>query len=105
MASQRPTFARNDTDMPMSDLEKSGGIAKSASPNGSLSDDPEVQKGARAQSTGVDSTLPHYDAREDDHFGEGVVVETAKDVVTHVLHVDDDPSLNPWTFRAYFLGK
>lgn len=25
--------------------------------------------------------------------------------VTHVLNVDDDPTLNPWTFRALFLGS
>ena len=30
--------------------------------------------------------------------------ETAKDLVTEVLHVEDDPTLNPWTFRTWFLG-
>jgi hypothetical protein len=30
--------------------------------------------------------------------------ETAKDLVTEVLQVEDDPSLNPWTFRTWFLG-
>ncbi|KAF1986665.1 OPT superfamily oligopeptide transporter [Aulographum hederae CBS 113979] len=33
-----------------------------------------------------------------------VPAATAKDLVTEVLHVDDDPSLNPWTFRVWFLG-
>jgi hypothetical protein len=31
--------------------------------------------------------------------------ETAEDLVTEVIHVTDDPSLNPWTFRVLFLGK
>jgi hypothetical protein len=31
--------------------------------------------------------------------------ETAKDLVTEVLHAEDDPTLNPWTFRVWFLGK
>jgi hypothetical protein len=32
-------------------------------------------------------------------------VETAKDLITEVIHVTDDPSLNPWTFRTWFLGE
>ncbi|KAF2665474.1 OPT superfamily oligopeptide transporter [Microthyrium microscopicum] len=30
--------------------------------------------------------------------------ETAKDLITEVIHVTDDPTLNPWTFRTWFLG-
>jgi hypothetical protein len=30
--------------------------------------------------------------------------ETAQDLVTEVIHAVDDPSLNPWTFRMWFLG-
>lgn len=26
-------------------------------------------------------------------------------VALKALHVDDDPTLNPWTFRMFFLGK
>jgi hypothetical protein len=29
---------------------------------------------------------------------------TAKDLVSQVLALDDDPTLNPWTFRMWFLG-
>jgi len=46
-----------------------------------------------------------FDARKEDHFGEAIVVHDAKELITHVLHVDDDPTLNPWTFRAFFVGK
>lgn len=45
-----------------------------------------------------------YDVRKEDHFGEAAVLADAKDLLTHVLHVDDDPSLSPWTFRALLIG-
>lgn len=31
-------------------------------------------------------------------------LDTAADIVTHVIHLDDDPTINPWTFRMFFLG-
>ncbi|KAF8557285.1 OPT superfamily oligopeptide transporter [Imleria badia] len=34
----------------------------------------------------------------------GVVLHSEREIATHVISVDDDPSLNPWTFRAFFLG-
>jgi hypothetical protein len=43
----------------------------------------------------VDEDHEHYDRP----------AETAKDLVTEVLHVRDDPTLNPWTFRVWFIGK
>jgi hypothetical protein len=59
---------------------------------------------AAIQRDASNSDLPAYDAREEDHFGEREVITDAKGLITHVLHVDDDPSLSPWTFRALFLG-
>jgi hypothetical protein len=32
-------------------------------------------------------------------------LETAEDIVTNVIHVDDDPSMNPWTVRMFVVGK
>ncbi|KAH9176674.1 OPT oligopeptide transporter protein-domain-containing protein [Lactarius sanguifluus] len=32
------------------------------------------------------------------------VLRNERDLVTHVISVHDDPSLNPWTFRSFFLG-
>ncbi|KAG2148356.1 OPT oligopeptide transporter protein-domain-containing protein [Suillus cothurnatus] len=32
------------------------------------------------------------------------VLSNERDIATHVISVDDDPSLNPWTFRAFFIG-
>jgi hypothetical protein len=31
-------------------------------------------------------------------------VETDLQLVTKVLNVDDDPTVNPWTFRMWFIG-
>jgi hypothetical protein len=31
-------------------------------------------------------------------------VETARDLVTSIVSAEDDPTLNPWTFRTWFLG-
>ena len=32
------------------------------------------------------------------------VLQNERDIVTHIISVDDDPSLNPWTFRSFFIG-
>ncbi|KAG2059197.1 OPT superfamily oligopeptide transporter [Suillus hirtellus] len=32
------------------------------------------------------------------------VLSDERDIATHVISVDDDPSLNPWTFRSFFIG-
>jgi hypothetical protein len=31
-------------------------------------------------------------------------LKSARDLVTEVLLVEDDPSVNPWTFRMWFIG-
>ncbi|KAN0076946.1 OPT oligopeptide transporter domain containing protein [Tylopilus felleus] len=36
--------------------------------------------------------------------GSDIVLNTEREIATHIIPVDDDPSLNPWTFRAFFLG-
>jgi hypothetical protein len=46
---------------------------------------------------------PIYRGEDDEHFN--APPQTATDLVTEVLHVEDDPSLSPWTFRTWFLGK
>jgi len=32
-------------------------------------------------------------------------LETAEDIVTNVIHVDDDPDMNPWTIRMFIVGR
>jgi hypothetical protein len=46
-----------------------------------------------------DSNLSHD---EDKHYTKPPT--TARDLVTEVLLVEDDPTLNPWTFRTFFVG-
>lgn len=48
------------------------------------------------------STVPELD--EDEEKGHNKPVETARDLVTSILRTEDDPTLNPWTFRTWFLG-
>jgi len=48
---------------------------------------------------------PYFYTTKEDHFGEAAVLTDAKDVLTYVLYVDDDPTLSLWTFRAFFLGE
>lgn len=35
---------------------------------------------------------------------DAAVLRNERDIVTHVISVQDDPSLNPWTFRSFFIG-
>jgi hypothetical protein len=39
---------------------------------------------------------------EDKHYTKPPM--TAKDLVSEILLVEDDPTLNPWTFRTWFIG-
>jgi hypothetical protein len=39
-----------------------------------------------------------------DADSEECVLSDERDIATHIISVDDDPSLNPWTFRAFFIG-
>jgi hypothetical protein len=95
MATQRPGFTRNDTD-----AENKGiGLRSLRTDN-----DPE-NTDAKPPDLIYVSESPQFDASKEDHFGQANVISDAKDLLTHVIHVDDDPSLSPWTFRAFFLGK
>ncbi|KAG6821323.1 hypothetical protein H0H93_000184 [Arthromyces matolae] len=40
---------------------------------------------------------------EDSHASE-FVLENERDIATRVISVEDDPSLNPWTIRAFVIG-
>jgi hypothetical protein len=39
-----------------------------------------------------------------DADSEEAILSDERDIATNVISVDDDPTLNPWTFRAFFLG-
>jgi OPT family small oligopeptide transporter len=40
-------------------------------------------------------------SEDDSNFG---VLENERDIATHVVSIHDDPSLNPWTIRAFVIG-
>lgn len=48
-------------------------------------------------------TLVRYEGDAELAGSEPVVANT-EEIALKALHIDDDPSLNPWTFRMYFLG-
>jgi hypothetical protein len=41
------------------------------------------------------------DEDDDSNFG---VLENERDIATHVITIHDDPTLNPWTVRAFIIG-
>lgn len=49
--------------------------------------------------------LPYYDDAEALSKENAAPLATAEEIVTHVIHVDDDATLNPWTFRMFFIGE
>ncbi len=53
--------------------------------------------------TSVES-LVRYETRDAEKNGEPEVVANMETIALAALHVDDDPTLNPWTFRMFFLG-
>ncbi|KAL7917413.1 OPT oligopeptide transporter domain-containing protein [Trichoderma austrokoningii] len=63
--------------------------------------DAEVE---RAISYAEDDNNDGYDVRKENRYGEVTVIDNAKDLITHVLHVDDNPNDSPWTFRAVAIG-
>ena len=38
---------------------------------------------------------------DDNNFG---VLENERDIATNVITIHDDPTLNPWTVRAFIIG-
>lgn len=48
--------------------------------------------------------LEHGVKYETEEEGDTTVVETATDLVTKVIHVEDDPNMPVVTFRVVFLG-
>lgn len=51
-----------------------------------------------------DNDVEHGLKFEPEEEGATTVVETANDLVTKVIHVQDDPTMSVVTFRVIFLG-
>jgi hypothetical protein len=96
MATQRPGFTGAGTDLD---------TKRDATTPGYEEEKAIDEKIPSAITTPVGDAEPQFDATQEDHFGEAAILTDAKDVLTHVIHVDDDPTLSPWTLRAWFLGE
>jgi hypothetical protein len=70
-------------------------------PEGALYDDKAssspVNEKAYYTKTDVESTQEPED-------GDDLVLADERDIATHVITIEDDPSANPWTFRSFFIG-
>ena len=99
MASQPPTY-EDATDFPVEASD-----SNSERPNSQEKIDHEFPNEKKESAAVIQEEPPIYNAEADDHFGETAVLSTAKDLVTHIVHVQDDPSLSPWTFRMFFIGR
>lgn len=50
------------------------------------------------------SETDSHDAERGLGEGEPRVVANMEEIALKALHVDDDPTLNPWTFRMFLIG-
>ncbi|KAG4420066.1 hypothetical protein IFR04_006825 [Cadophora malorum] len=104
MATQRSTFARSSSEV---------APAEEANPNGTHSTNNIEQTHKKNDEKEGYSTAVHRPASGEKvdlpaYEGEGIfregIVDDAEGLVTRVIDVEDDPTLNPWTFRTFFLG-
>ena len=101
----RPAFLRHDTDT-------HGAVEVLQNPGDAIEKPTkyfELQELDLKKSRDVESNRSDEDSSSGVDAGDGFTkvdapIETAKDLVTNVIHVDDDPNLNPYTFRLLFLG-
>lgn len=96
--SSRPGFARADTDQVVNSEERG-----SSSKGTYELQDPNPKSGTFV-SAKLDDDAPAYEVEDFDE-GTNVPIESAKDLVTKIIHVeDDDPNESAVTFRVIFLG-
>jgi hypothetical protein len=58
----------------------------------------------------VGDDIRYLPSDEENHeMGKGLTasekVDNMEEIALYALHVNDDPTLNPWTMRTWFLGK
>lgn len=123
MATQTPASSRADTHYSISHLDDQQTVRESKKRVSSRANEQPANHGTTASVGGTEhaQARPWYplDTERGGKHGSHPV-ETARDLVTEVLHVEvsttvqthrfladqrqDDPSLNPWTFRVWFTG-
>ncbi|KAH8597846.1 OPT oligopeptide transporter protein-domain-containing protein [Bisporella sp. PMI_857] len=77
-------------------LKKSDGVAvnEKTSENGHYQSDGSIS----------DHTPQVYEVDNMERDDKGRLIVQTSELAITVLHVDDDPSLSPWTFRTFFIG-
>lgn len=91
-------------EQPLSVQGESEKVVEDKKTGSSLSTHSKEQDSSNEKGPYVEDTqLPNF---VDEEHGEGIPLhlDTAEEIVTTVIHLDDDPSLNPWTFRMFFIG-
>jgi hypothetical protein len=103
---ERPSFTRHDTDAVPNEDEKKPYTSATDANQSSGEFHHSKESMSKGQEAG-DKELPSYHYHDAEaNIGEGEIgaLDTAEDIVTTVIHVDDDASINPWTFRMFFIG-
>lgn len=72
-------------------------LAADASPSSEKREDSVTPEKVHYSKTDVESTTGADVSSAD-------VLQNERDIVTHIISIHDDPSLTPWTFRAFFIG-
>ncbi|MCJ1312805.1 hypothetical protein MMC25_006481 [Agyrium rufum] len=84
------------------DLAATSSTDEKALPTSSISKSSSGEFNEKDPAVFSEDVAPAYDVERGEH--DPAPITSAKDLVTNILHVDDDPTLNPWTFRMWFLG-
>ena len=110
MAEHRPAFARMSTEQrDPNDIElqeRKSDIDNKSRGEHELNDR-DVKDGTFTdiKTNDSDDTPPGYEDAGDGCAKVTGPVSSAKSLTTQVLHVEDDPTLSPYTFRVFFLGE
>jgi hypothetical protein len=103
MTQQRPGFVSRNTDdfsNPNASEKTSAGVKDHKLDDASK---PGAEVDIQAGELHLRRAFAEQD--EDDYVESNVPVETAADLVTQIIHLDDDPDEKCLTFRTWFLGR
>jgi hypothetical protein len=109
MSTHKSSFQNADTDISLQDnvgAPRKRSVVEQLFPKEFHAKEPIIDDKAAEDGSGNGSgtDLPAYEGEDYDRR-KSMIATTAEDLVTRVLDVEDDPNMNPWTFRAMFLGK
>lgn len=103
---ERPSFTRHDTDAVVNEDEKKAYTTSADQSSGEFHRSKEsISKEKEARVQELPPSYHYHDTEAAIGEGEIGALDTAEDIVTTVIHVDDDPTINPWTFRMFFIGE